>query len=188
MCLESRTSANGVPMADDLHWAACCRLVCVEGFTAAMYSTSSRRDPTLFPWLFLLLLDLTVAYYKPDASCPETSPDDGTVSVLYTGNRTHARQLQKLGEMLVTMCNDWSPWSNLLPSIYYDASAQKHILTQLLKCITSASKVKGLSPADSVSSGICVADDTVVLISYNGSVLLTVYKASVLSHDAVVST
>lgn len=143
MCLETRTSADGIPMADDLHWAACCRLVCVEGFiTTAMYSTSSRRDPTLFPWLFLLLLDLTVAYCKPDASCPETSPDDGTGTILYTGTKTQARQLQKLGEMLGHIgCNDWSPWNNLLPSIYYDSSAQKHVLTQLLKCITSASKV-----------------------------------------------
>lgn len=142
MCLETRTSADGIPMADDLHWAACCRLVCVEGFiTTVMYNTSSRRDSTLFPWLFLLLLDLTVAYCKPDASCPETSLDDGT-STLYTGNKTHARQLQKLGETLDHMCNDWSSWSDLLPSIYYDASAQKHVLKQLLKCITSASKVK----------------------------------------------
>ena len=158
MCVETRTSANGIPMADDLHWAACCRLVCVEGFiTTAMYSTSSRQDPTLFPWLLLLLLDLTVDYCKPDASCPETSPDAGTGSILYTGTNTHARQLQKLGEVLGHMCNDWSPWSNLLPSTYYDASAKKHVLTQLLKCITSASKVKAF----------CW-----LILSHQGSVLL----------------
>lgn len=142
MCLDNRTSHIRIPVADDLHWAACCRLVCVEAnITTAMYIASSKQDPTLFPWLFLLLLDLTVVYCKRDASCPEAPHDHGTGSILYTGVKSHVRQLQKLGESLSHMCNDWSPWKDLLPDSYFDTSAQKHVLKQLLQCITSASKV-----------------------------------------------
>ena len=142
MCLDNRTSVIRIPVADDLHWAACCRLVCVEGYiTTAMYITSSKQDPTLFPWLFLLLLDLTVVYCKRDASCLENLPDQSTGTIFTPGTKSHARQLQKLGETLSHMCNDWSPWSDLLPDSYFDASAQRHGLKQLLECITSASKV-----------------------------------------------
>ena len=167
MCLDNRTSHIRVPVVDDLHWAACCRLVCVEGYiTTAMYITSSKRDPTLFPWLFLLLLDLTVAYCKHDASSLEAPPDHGSGSILYTGTKSHARQLQKLGESLSHMCNDWSPRSDLLPHSYFDASAQKHVLKQLLECITSASKVNVFP---------------LLLMSLQGSVLLLSYTSPVLA-------
>ena len=145
MCLDNRTSGTRMPMVDNLHWAACCRLVCVEGYiTTAIYITSSKHNPTLFPWLLLLLLDLTLVNCKCNSSCLEDPPEHASGSILYTGTKLHARQLQKMGEMLSCMCNDWSPRHDLLPDTYFDASAQRHVLKQLLECITRASKVNAL--------------------------------------------
>ncbi|KAL3146706.1 hypothetical protein ABBQ38_014695 [Trebouxia sp. C0009 RCD-2024] len=133
MCLDTKTSSARNPVVDDLHWAACCRLVCVEGYTTtAMYVTSRQEDPALFPWVLLLLLGLTVASFNGDPTCHDVTPDQ---------LRSHPRQLQKLGETLDHMCNDWSSWTNLLPDSCFDISAQQYILMQLLDCITCSSKV-----------------------------------------------
>ena len=133
MCPNTKTSSTRNPGVDDLHWAACCRLVCVEGYTTtAMYFTSQQEDPTIFPWVFVLLLGLTVGSCKSDPTCHDMMPDQ---------IRSHTRQLQKLGETLDHMCNEWSPWSNLLPDAYFDVSAQQYILMQLVDCITCTSKV-----------------------------------------------
>lgn len=133
MCRDTKSSIIRNPVIDGLHWAACCRLVCVEGYTTtAMYTTSAQEDPALFPWVFLLLLGLTVASYTSNPTCHDMTPNQ---------IRPHARQLQKLGETLDHMCNDWSPWSDLLPDSCFDVSAQQYILLQLLDCITSSGKV-----------------------------------------------
>lgn len=183
MCLDNRTSVIRIPVADDLHWAACCRLVCLEGYiTTAMHITSSKQDPTLFPWVFLLLLELTAVYCNLDANCPETPPDQGSGSILYTGTKSHARQLFKLGETLSHMCNEWSPWSDLLPDTYFDASAQRHALKQLLECITSASKVNACSVhcvSDQRSVLVRSTTQSVMFVSHKGCALLVSYNSSV---------
>ncbi len=111
----------------DFHWAACTRLVCIEGYTStAMYITSSKKNPALFPWVFFLMLELTVGQCAPESN--------------YEDQPT-CRQVQKLGEMLEIMRRPWSPWSDLLPSSCFDASAQHHAVVQLARCVTIAAKV-----------------------------------------------
>lgn len=113
--------------AGDFHWAAVCRLVCIEGYaTTAMHFTSYKQDCSLFPWVFFVMLELTVRQFVP-----EGTPDD-----LKT-----CRQLQKLGETLNHMQKPWSSWSDLLPASCFDASAQHHAVIQLATCVTAAAEV-----------------------------------------------
>ena len=45
----------------EYHWAACSRLVCMEGYmSSALYAASMAKDPSLFPWAFFLMLELTL--------------------------------------------------------------------------------------------------------------------------------
>lgn len=128
MCYSTTRSLR--PGLSGFHWAACCRLVSIEGYTTtAMWTSHQKKDPTLFPWVFLLITELTIA--------------QSVSANLYEDQKTW-RQLQKLGEVLDTMHQPWSSWSDLLPSSCFDRSAQHHTVTQLSRCITAAAQVRHL--------------------------------------------
>lgn len=128
MCNPTTRSLR--PGLNEFHWAACTRLVCIEGYTTtAMWTSRQKKDPTLFPWVFFLTTELTIA----QSGLAKTHED-----------QTTWRQLQKLGEILDTMRQPWSSWSDLLPSSCFDRSAQHHAVMQLSRCITAAAQVRHL--------------------------------------------
>ncbi|KAL0039317.1 hypothetical protein WJX79_003044 [Trebouxia sp. C0005] len=115
------------PGLNDFHWAACTRLVSIEGYTTtAMWTSCHRKDLTLFPWVFFLIIELTIA----QSGLAKPYED-----------QTTWRQLQKLGEVLDTMHQPRSAWSDLLPSSCFDRSAQHHAVMQLSRCITAAAQI-----------------------------------------------
>ena len=128
MCNHTTRSLR--PALNEFHWAACTRLFTIEGYTTtAMWTSCQKRDPTLFPWVFFLITELTIA----QAGLANAPEDQATW-----------RQLQKLGEILDTMHLPWSPWSDLLPSFCFDRSAQHYAVVQLSRCITAAAQVRHL--------------------------------------------
>ncbi len=125
MCNPTTRSLR--PGLSEFHWAACTRLVSIEGYTTtAMWTSRQKKDPTLVPWVFFLITELTIA-------------QSGSAK-LYE-DQTTWRQLQKLGEILDTLHEPWSSWSDLLPSSCFDRSAQHHAVMQLSRCITAAAQV-----------------------------------------------
>ena len=122
-------------VADKLDWVACLRLVCIEGYFAAAFFGDFQQDCSVRPWLFLLLMELIVAYCKQQ-SCLSSSED---LHIYATGSK----QFKKLGELLNYMtCSDRDSFAHLLPDSCFHASAQNHILIQLLKCITGTNQVR----------------------------------------------
>ena len=113
---------------DKYKWAACTRLVCIEGYAqTAMWFTRQAKDVTLFPWIFFLTVELTLAQCGRVTRCAD--------------QRT-CKQLQKLGELLEIMRKPVSSWSDLLPPSCFDASAQHHTVRQLVRCVTATTQVR----------------------------------------------
>ncbi|KAL0032905.1 hypothetical protein WJX77_005652 [Trebouxia sp. C0004] len=125
--LASMCNPTTRPGLNEFHWAACTRLVCIEGYTTtAMWTSRQKKEPDLFPWVFFLTIELTIA----QSGLANTHED-----------QTTWRQLQKLGETMDTMHQLWNSWSDLLPSSYFDRSAQDYAVMQLSRCITAAAQV-----------------------------------------------
>ena len=127
MCDDSTRPSDKFGL-DDYQWAACLRLACIEGYTTtAMWVTRQANDVTLFPWIFVLTVELTLAQCGQGRQC---------------GDQRESKQMQKLGELLDNMRKPLSSWSDLLPSSCFDASAQHHTVRQLVRCVTATTEVR----------------------------------------------
>ena len=109
---------------EDMKWEAYKKLIQMEySACSAMHRATDQKDPTLFPWVFLMLLQLTNSQTK------------------YRQDLSTSRDVQLLAERCLWMNTPWSTWSDLLPSSIFDASAQHYAVIQLTKCITAAIQV-----------------------------------------------
>ena len=112
---------------EDMKWEAYKKLIQMEySACSAMHRATDEKDPTFFPWVFLMLLQLTNSQIRFRQSRQDLST---------------SRDVQLLAERCLWMNTPWSTWSNLLPSSVFDASAQHYAVIQLTKCITAAIQV-----------------------------------------------
>lgn len=135
MSLPATIPTGRAVVADELHWKAILRLGCIEGHIGVALFGDAGKDPSLRPWLFLILMELTVAYCNPGFRSLWSASEE-----LHT---TGAKQLKKLGELLNhVLCRDGNLSVDVLPESCFHPTVQNHIVMHLLKCITGANQVR----------------------------------------------